>query len=674
MRIRALAPPGMGSSAATRRWRWVVADGLGLALAAVLAVAHSSAALSFGAALDTSTWMVGVIVATQLAANVMCGVYADLPGREGIRHLTRIIVSALAGAATAALIVAAVVASGPGTISVWPSGASWGVIASVALAVLIVPRAFVHLVSDRDADVSSSSDSQRTLLYGAGWAGAIVARSAAHDARSTIQPVGFLDDRPDLGGRRVGGLLVHGDSSALGRARRRTRASALLITMPRATAADIRRIAEAASLHGMDIYTIPPMTELSDGMVDVGHSRPVQVEDLLHRPRVAEHRPAVGELLSDRTIMITGASGRLGTELARQALALKPSRIVMVDDAESELETIARSLANVERVRRGWTSIVTHIADLTDRGSIVGSMRALRPAVVYHVAAHQRLSMHGDEPVTAAQTIIRGTRSIVDAVADCGVERFVLVSADEAAEPSTALGASMRIAEMIVGHAAHPDGRAYLSIRVNAGLGAHRNVIARWLAQLERGGPITLSDPDEVHHLMTIPEAAWLLLDASAMPEHGSPYTIDAGPHVKSADIVETLARMNRGDRDPMSIPVVERPIRVASPRERPGTSADVAPTEVPGVMRSARDDEISGISPEGVAQLMDLAGSGHDAALRAELLEYVTSSVERDRPNGSVQAVEIDTPGEVLPVNQPRRLVLLQMKVSQERNGPSER
>ena len=304
--------------------------------------------------------------------------------------------------------------------------------------------------------------------------------------------------------------------------------------------------------------TVPPVTDLLDGTLDATRIRQVRVEDLLRRPLAKEHTPAAHDVFTDRTVVVTGAAGSIGSELARQVMALEPRHIALVDQAESALYFIEREIDDrvAQRRARGTvtdTVISAHLVDITDAQAVRRLFERCSPDIVLHAAAYKHVPMLEDHPSKAVETNIGGTMSVLDAAEAVGVERFVLVSTDKAVWPSSVMGASKRVAEMVVADAARRTGRPYIAVRFGNVLGSNGSVVPIFQDQLEKGQPLSITDPEMTRYFMTIPEASWLILDAAAIAESGGLYVLDMGEPVRIMDIARDLVRLS--GRDPESVP-----------------------------------------------------------------------------------------------------------------------
>ena len=393
-----------------------------------------------------------------------------------------------------------------------------------------------------------------TLLYGAGHAGMLVARSAQREPGAGVRPVGFLDDDTALAGDIVAGIRVFGGIESMAKAVASTGARSLLITMPSAPGRAVRRVVDAALALGLEVHTVPSMHDMIDGSVDAYRVRRVRLEDLLRRPMVTERLPAVQEIIRDKSVLITGAGGSIGSELARQVYAVGPRLLTLLDRAESPLYAIQRELETRRARGHGHGDLAVCLASVTCRASMERLVRAQAPSVIFHAAAYKHVPMMEDDPSDAAYVNMWGTLVLLDTAVAAGAERFVFVSTDKAVRPSSVMGASKRIAEMLVADTAHRTGLPFVSVRFGNVLGSSGSVVPIFQDQLERGEPLTVTHPDMTRFFMTIPEAAWLILDAAALGRSGDLFVLDMGEPVRIMDLARDLVRL--AGRDPDSQPI----------------------------------------------------------------------------------------------------------------------
>jgi FlaA1/EpsC-like NDP-sugar epimerase len=477
-----------------------------------------------------------------------------------------------------------------------------------------------------------------TLLYGAGHAGAAIARSAMNEPKAGVRPVGFLDDDPSRSGKWVAGLPVYGDVSQLQQSIVSTDARMLLITMPTAPGDVIRSIVEAGLAAGLEVRTVPPVHELLDGSIDAYRARRVKVDDLLGRPLATEHAPAVEGLIRHKTIVITGAGGSIGSELARQVHSLHPARLVLIDRAESPLYTIQREL-EVRALRgRGSGSVEVHLANVVSRSLMKRLIADTAPHVILHAAAYKHVPMMEEHPSEGVQVNVGGTMSMLDAAEAAGVPHFVFVSTDKAVEPSSVMGATKRIAEALVADAARRTGRAYASVRFGNVLGSAGSVVPIFLGQIERGEAITVTDPEMTRYFMTIPEASWLILDAAALARSGDLFVLDMGAPVRILDLAQDLIRLSGRSAES---------VRIEFTGLRPGEKLheqlfygheEVEETGIQKVLRTAAEPPPGDVRQRALHLLSSALGD-RDEILREEAFDVVEhivtghATVEEEAP-----------------------------------------
>ncbi len=624
-----------------------VVDTIGMAAAGVVALSIVEARLPDAATVGMYLWILGLIVAIAIIVNIQLGLYRHSWRFASVRDMARIVVCVAVGSAISFAIV----------FGVWylsPSATNL----PLSFWIIAIALTFAVLASTRFADpggfeISTSGGGKankrtRTLLYGAGWAGTLMARSGMRDAEAGMLPVGFLDDDAGLTGGRVLGLQVFGGLDKLEVAVRETGAKALLITMSNAPGETIRQIVEKALEIKLEVRTVPPVTDLLDGTLDASRLRAIRVEDLLRRPSSEGHASPVREVFEDRTVVITGAAGSIGSELARQVLILGPRKTILVDRAESALYLVQRELedrmAQGRAVGARWATgeITVQLANVASRGMMQRLFEQERPDVVLHAAAYKHVPMLEDNPSEAVQVNIGGTMSVVDAAAASGVGRFVLVSTDKAVWPSSVMGASKRVAEMIVDDAARRFGRPYAVVRFGNVLGSNGSVVPIFQDQLQKGEPLTITDPEMTRYFMTIPEAAWLILDAAALANPGDLFALDMGEPVKILDLARDLARLS--GRDPDSVPIKITGLRKGEKlhEELFYDAEHVEATEVPKVLRTRSELPPNDVRDE-VARLIALADGEHDAEAAKTLHAYVRECVSREEEMWRRRAQAVD-------------------------------
>jgi FlaA1/EpsC-like NDP-sugar epimerase len=476
-----------------------------------------------------------------------------------------------------------------------------------------------------------------TLVYGAGDVGATVIRTIA-GARDGLgmRVVGLLDDDPRKRNQILRGQKVLGTLDELADIARVTGARRLLIAIPSASGETVRKAVLDATALGLETRTVPSLDELVSGRMGAAAIREVRVEDLLRREPVVIDETGLRDLVANRTVLVTGAGGSIGSELARQVFELDPATLVLLDRAEGPLYDIERELTllgerdsgSLTRDGRSRGRLDTRLANVASVDTMRRVIAEDRPVMVLHAAAYKHVPMMEDHPADAVYTNVGGTLAALRASLDGDVERFVQVSTDKAVEPTSVMGATKRLAEIAVAAAARKSGRRYVSVRFGNVLGSSGSVVPLFQRQLREGVPLTITDPDMTRYFMTIPEASRLILQAGLFGEAGDLFVLDMGEPVRIVDLARDLARL--AGRDPDSVPFRYIGLR---PGEKLHESLfyateDIEPTPHPKVLRVRREASCQ-IDPDDVFSTLDdlvaIGTQGDHAGSRAALMSTLT-------------------------------------------------
>jgi FlaA1/EpsC-like NDP-sugar epimerase len=346
----------------------------------------------------------------------------------------------------------------------------------------------------------------------------------------------------------------------------------------------------------------------------------------------------VETIIRDQTVLITGGGGSIGSELARQVFALGPRRLILVDRAESPLYLVERELETRRNHGKGSGELRVHLANVASRAAMDRLIATEAPSVIFHAAAYKHVPMMEEHPSDATYVNIGGTLVMLDAAEAAGVARFVFVSTDKAVRPSSVMGASKRIAEMLVKDAARRTGRPYVSVRFGNVLGSNGSVVPIFQEQLENGEPLTITHPDMTRYFMTIPEAAWLILDAAAIGTNGDLFVLDMGEPVKILDLARDLVRL--AGRDPASQPMEMVGLRPGEKLHEQlfYDAEEVEPTVNAKVLRALAPAPPQGVR-EDVKHLLAMATGEVEASLRLALLAYVSRLGEDPRTAEQAEA-----------------------------------
>ena len=383
-------------------------------------------------------------------------------------------------------------------------------------------------------------DPRRILIVGAGAAGTMVAREMRRNPQLGMEAVGFLDDDAGKIGHQIEELPVIGATSALPQVVRSKHIDTVIIAMPSARGPAVRAILDACNKAGVQSQSIPGVYELLDGIAAVDRLRDVDIADLLRRAPVGADR-TVAQFVKNKVVLITGGGGSIGYELARQVANASPAHLVILGHGENSIFEVEQRL----RRRFPTVKLTSVIADIRDARRLALVFDQIRPAVVFHAAAHKHVPLMEGNAEEAVSNNVVGTRNVVSEALRVGTERLVLISTDKAVSPTSVMGATKRIAEMIVRQAAEQSGRAFLSVRFGNVLGSRGSVVNTFKEQIERGGPVTVTHPDMSRFFMTIPEAVHLVLEASGQGKGGELYVLDMGEPVRIVELAQDLIKLS---------------------------------------------------------------------------------------------------------------------------------
>jgi FlaA1/EpsC-like NDP-sugar epimerase len=409
-------------------------------------------------------------------------------------------------------------------------------------------RALRRVVAERAAHLlpTPGRKSSRTLLLGAGQAGAMVAREIGQRTELGIHPVGFLDDDPNKKGLVIHGLPVLGSTSDLARFAREKKADQALITIATTSGEAIRRIVHLCEAASLPVRIIPGIFEIIDGKVNLSRIREVSIEDLLGRAPIDLDTDLIERFVRGNRLLVTGAGGSIGSELCRQLARFKPASITLVERAEFHLFTIHQDLLK----SFPDLDIRPRICDVCDSKRLDAVFEMDRPHVIFHAAAHKHVPMMEWNPGEAIKNNVFGTRKVADAADRHGCDAFVLISTDKAVNPTSIMGATKRVAEMYVQSLSCQSKTKYVAVRFGNVLGSAGSVIPIFQKQIEAGGPVTVTHPEMKRYFMTIPEACQLVMQASAMGKGGEIFVLDMGTPMKIADLARDLIRLSGFEPD----------------------------------------------------------------------------------------------------------------------------
>jgi len=383
-----------------------------------------------------------------------------------------------------------------------------------------------------------TSEAVDVIVFGAGDAGSILISRLTHELDSVYRPVAVLDDDPAKRRLRIQGIPVRGDRTQMARVAAQTGATVLVIAIARASGSAIRDLTAEAERCGLTPKVVPSITELLNGSARIEGVRDPRISDLLGRRPVRTDVAAVADRFAGKRILVTGAGGSIGSELCRQLHQFSPAELIMLDRDESALHAVELALHG----RALLDSDQTVLADIRDPHRVREVFGRFRPQIVFHAAALKHLPLLERYPAEAVKSNVMGTATVLEAAAEYGVESFVNISTDKAANPVSVLGYSKRIAERLTAHMASQAGGSYLSVRFGNVLGSRGSVLTTLSAQVESGGPVTVTHPDVTRYFMTVDEAVQLVLQAAVVGRGSEVLVLDMGVPVRIADIARRLA------------------------------------------------------------------------------------------------------------------------------------
>jgi FlaA1/EpsC-like NDP-sugar epimerase len=386
---------------------------------------------------------------------------------------------------------------------------------------------------------------KRVLIVGAGAAGEKILREIFENYQINYEVVGFVDDDPVKQSRSIHGVLILGRIDGMPEIIAKRDIEEVLIAIPSASGEDMRRIIDICKGCNIFYKTLPGIGEIIDGRVSVKVLRDVRYEDLLGRPPVQLDITGIRSYLDGRTILITGCGGSIGSELCRQVIKYQPHSLILVDASEANLFHIQMELQH-ELYYQNCTTILGHVQD---RGLMTSVFQKFRPQVVFHAAAYKHVPMLEKNPWEAVTNNIVGSQAVMELAVEYAVKRFVLVSTDKAVKPTNVMGASKRVAELLL-QSIQGNGTMFVAVRFGNVVGSSGSVIPLFRRQIEQGGPVTVTHPDVNRYFMTIPEAAQMIIQAGAMGEGGEVFILRMGTPVKILDMARDLIRLSGKEPD----------------------------------------------------------------------------------------------------------------------------
>lgn len=389
----------------------------------------------------------------------------------------------------------------------------------------------------------STGQRKRTLIVGAGSAGTMLARQLLSNSDTELLPAAFIDDDVNKHNLDILGIPVIGGVASISKIAVEHKIDNIVIAIPSLSKKQLNTIFTECAKTKAKTQIIPMLEDLATGRISVSQFRDVQVEDLLGREPVELDIESISGYVTKKVVLVTGAGGSIGSEVCRQISRFLPEKLILLGHGENSIYSIEMEL----RELYGHTNIefVTEIADLQDANKMLAVMQAHRPHVVYHAAAHKHVPLMERNPEEAFKNNVLGTLNAAKAASMSRVETFVMISTDKAVNPTSVMGATKRIAEMVIQHMDRLSSTKFVAVRFGNVLGSRGSVIPLFKKQIEKGGPVTVTHPDMVRYFMTIPEASRLVIQAGALAKGGEIFVLDMGDPVKITDLAQNVIRMS---------------------------------------------------------------------------------------------------------------------------------
>lgn len=407
----------------------------------------------------------------------------------------------------------------------------------------------------RDSYFDKVGNKRKTLIIGAGAAGAMIARQLTTNNNPDLHPAGFIDDNPAKQKMQLYNLPILGKTQDIETVVNNHSIDHIIIAIPSLSHSRLNEIVTTCNQTKVKTQILPRVEDLLTGKVQVSQLKDVEVEDLLGREPVKLDHHAIQQEIYKKTVMVTGAGGSIGSELCRQIVKFEPSKLILVGHGEYSIYTIEMELR--ETCLEKGIILKPIIGDVRDMKRMFEIVDEYKPSIIYHAAAHKHVPLMEYNPHEAVKNNVIGTKNVAEAASTFGVQTFVLVSTDKAVNPTSVMGATKRAAEMVIQSLSKQSNTTFTAVRFGNVLGSRGSVIPLFKKQINRGGPITVTDPNMTRYFMTIPEASRLVIQAGTLAKGGEIFVLDMGEPVKIIDLAKNLIRLSGYTEDEISIKCV---------------------------------------------------------------------------------------------------------------------
>jgi len=410
-------------------------------------------------------------------------------------------------------------------------------------------RFILRVLNDKES-FQNTANLKRVLIVGAGQGGTMLAKNLLYAPNPDRLPIVFVDDDFSKQQLKVMNVTVAGTTKDIPKLVTKYGIDEIIIAIPSLGRLGIKSIFEDCVETNLPVKIMPSIEDVMTGKVAVNEMKEVQIEDLLGRDEVKLDMEAISKKLTDKVILVTGAGGSIGSEICRQVMNFQPKQLILLGHGENSIYTIHMEL----QLRSAGTELIPIIADVQDRNRIFEVVKQCRPDVIYHAAAHKHVPLMEYNPREAVKNNIFGTKNVAEAAHEFGVSNFVMISTDKAVNPPNVMGATKRVAEMVVQNLARKSNTKFAAVRFGNVLGSRGSVIPLFKKQIVSGGPVTVTHPDMTRYFMTIPEASRLVLQAGTLGGNGEIFVLDMGEPVKIIDLARNLIHLSGFTEDEIKI------------------------------------------------------------------------------------------------------------------------
>lgn len=463
-------------------------------------------------------------------------------------------------------------------------------------------------------------DSQSILIYGTSESAIITKQTIERNTKTPSRVIGFIDHHQRVPGNKIGGIIVY-HLSELDKLLERKEVDTLIIAEHNLPGLRKQSVVDSCLTNGVEVKTIPDVSLWINGELSLNQLKSVKIEDLLERPEIKMDKQGIRKNLINKTILVTGAAGSIGSEIVRQLTKLNPKKIIIVDISESPLYDLQLELT--EKLRFNAFEII--VSDVRCKLKMQNIFKKFKPSFVYHAAAYKHVPLMEENPGEAIRTNVIGTKITVDLSIEFGVKKFVMVSTDKAVNPTNVMGASKRIAELYIQSLQPNSETIFITTRFGNVLGSNGSVIPRFRKQIENGGPITITHPEVTRYFMTIPEACQLVLEAGNMGEGGEIFIFEMGKSVKIINLAKKMIKLS-GLQTGKDIQIKYTGLRPGEKlyEELLSKCENTVPTYHPQIMIAKVDAVDSNIITKSIGELANLSDENDQFAIVRKMKEIV--------------------------------------------------